>query len=281
MHTPISKSMMRLISLASVLSVLQACMDVAGLPVDRQTSAEHSGASSNRGAAVPARGFEGGRRFSQLADDSLWTLIAAGDGRAVIGLKTPGEPRGVYKSDILISESNIEVAAQSLRAIPGLEILSQDTLLPMLIVRLRDLPTLSRVRKLPFLDYINPDRISGFIFADGTGCTELPWSGSTVYSPSGDVVPYLYGTVIDTWTRSNGAGITIGLVDTGIFVNSQQMRLPYFASGESTSRSIRYLNTGNFTSPYAECSHGTRMAGIMTAPRDGQDQLAWLGVQIS
>ncbi|HEY0025823.1 MAG TPA: S8/S53 family peptidase [Longimicrobium sp.] len=279
MHTNISQSMMRLLILTLELAVLQACVDIAAVPVDRQASAGHGGAVSTGSTAIPPRGSEAGSTFSQMPDDSLWTLIARGDGRAIVGLKTPGHARGVYKSDILIGDSDIQAATRVLQGIQGLEILRRDTLLPIVIVRVQEARTLARIRQLPFVDYVNPDLIPGFTYAGSPGCTEYLWSGDQIYSPSGDIVPAVYSSlgVNNAWTRSNGENITIGLVDTGIFYNSQQLRLPGFTSGASASRSVRYWNTASFPSPWAECSHGTRMSGIMAAPRDGQGPIgvAW------
>lgn len=279
MRASITKSMIGLLRLVPVIAVLQGCMDIAAVPEDRQASAEHSMASSGRSTAIPSRSSDTGSRFSQMADDSLWVLIARGDGRAVVGLKTPGQARGVYMSDILIGDSDIQAATRVLQRIPGLEILHRDTLLPIVIVQVPDAQTLARIRQLPFVDYVNPDLIPGFTFAEPPGCSENLWSGNEIYSPSGDIVPAVYSSlgVNNAWTRSNGENITIGLVDTGVFYNSQQITLPEFKGGASASRSVSYLNTASFTSPWAVCSHGTRMSGIMAAPRDGQGPIgvAW------
>ena len=255
---------------------LAACTDDAQLPSAPRLAAHGTAPDTLR---VPGRGSEPRSTFNQMSDDSLWSQIAAGDGRAIVGLKAPGAARGVYRNHILLGRRGADSAVAALRAQPGVEILSQDTLLPIVFLRLQDRATLARIRRFPFIDYVNPARMRGFTLADGTGCSEDPYGGNTMYSPSGDVLSLHFRNLgIDkAWTRSNGANINIGLVDTGIFETSQQVGPWGFALGESTARSAAYYKTASFSSPYASCSHGTRMAGIMAAPRDGQGPIgvAW------
>jgi hypothetical protein len=75
----------------------------------------------------------------------------------------------------------------------------------------------------------------------------------------------------DAWRRSNGSNKTIGLSDTGIYASSQQM-IERVRTGQSGQRNVTYLATTRYASPFipdGECSHGTRMAGVLTAPMDG------------
>lgn len=263
---------------AGILCLLGACVD-AGLSSDSPAGPLES--ASWIGAAemnVPPRASDRAS-FIHMQDENLWERIAEGNGEAIIGLKAPGSARGVYGSRILVSRDQIDHAVAMLRGRHGVTIVGRDTLLPIAHVRIPDIATLRSIRTLPFIDYINPARIRGFSLADGTGCSEDAWSGSTMYSPSGDVLPVLYDRlgIDDAWKRSSGAGITVGLVDTGIFMYSQQIGLWGFNLGSSTGRNVQYLYTSSFSSPWATCSHGTRMGGIIAAPRDGRGAIgvAW------
>jgi len=72
------------------------------------------------------------------------------------------------------------------------------------------------------------------------------------------------------WSYSSGAGVSIGLIDTGLSSGQGQFTST-FASGASTGRSISFLRISSQASAYDECGHGTRMAGIIAAPWDGQN----------
>ena len=86
----------------------------------------------------------------------------------------------------------------------------------------------------------------------------------------------------EAWTLSSGAGVTVGLTDTGISANQAQL-LSQFATGESTGRTVRLFYLTHLGSAYDTCGHGTRMAGIIAAPRDGRSVggVAWKSNLIS
>jgi subtilisin family serine protease len=73
----------------------------------------------------------------------------------------------------------------------------------------------------------------------------------------------------EAWSLSSGAGVTVGVTDTGISSNQAQL-LSQFATGESTGRTVRLFYLTHLGSAYDDCGHGTRMAGIIAAPRDGR-----------
>jgi subtilisin family serine protease len=72
------------------------------------------------------------------------------------------------------------------------------------------------------------------------------------------------------WSYSSGSGIKIGLIDTGISSGQGQF-VSTFTSGQSSGRTLSLLRISSQASAYDECGHGTRMAGIIAAPWDGQN----------
>jgi subtilisin family serine protease len=97
------------------------------------------------------------------------------------------------------------------------------------------------------------------------------WTGDRQYTASGDIYSQKLTAmnVPSAWTLSSGAGVTIGLIDTGLS-SAQGQFMSTFNSGESSGRTLRlFYITPTFSSAYDECGHGTRMAGIIAAPRDG------------
>ena len=76
-----------------------------------------------------------------------------------------------------------------------------------------------------------------------------------------------------------GAGVTVGVIDTGVNQGQTQLQLPEFTSGMSTGRTLSNLGSHVWSndSPWGQCNHGTRMAGLIGAPRDGRNVvgIAW------
>ena len=82
------------------------------------------------------------------------------------------------------------------------------------------------------------------------------------------------------WAISNGSGATIGIVDTGVDQGVPELNFQ-FATGMSTGRTF----VKEWTKPFMgagqawndTCGHGTRMASVIGAPRNGQGMLgvAW------
>jgi serine protease len=96
------------------------------------------------------------------------------------------------------------------------------------------------------------------------------WSGDRQATALGDVYSERFTAmgIPAAWRHSSGRGMTIGLIDSGISTGQRQF-FEQFATGRSTGRSIRLLHISSMSSPYDECGHGTRMAGIIAAPDDG------------
>lgn len=273
---------------ATFLSILglSACSDtsLAPLPLTPHDEAMAPFRADDR--EVPTRSEERSGTFNDFSDQALWAAIAASEQHAVVGLKMPGRNRGFWKGRILMDRSEWAQARQAVVSQPGITFVSADTLLPTVEIRVRDIVALSRVRKLPFVDYVQPRTVDsglGSIWASGdgtSGCGYNDWSGGLVYTPEGDAysVSMQRMQIHNAWSRSSGSGVHLGLTDTGISSSQPELANPgVFASGRSGGRSIQYLHTANVGDPWDTCGHGNKMAGQMAAPRNGQNAVgvAW------
>ncbi|HEV2149121.1 MAG TPA: S8/S53 family peptidase [Longimicrobiaceae bacterium] len=262
--------------------ILAACADGPGAK-DPVSVDWVSPTSSMSAGEVPSRKSDPKYTFVHMSDDSLWTLVAQGDGTAVVGLKAPGANRGEFQGRVLLTRSERRQGVQALLALPGVTVEQEHGELPIIRVKVTDAASFSLLRALPFVDYAEPARLrSGVSYSTGGwGCSYTLASGRTMYYPGGDVVPVTYGMmgITNAWRRSSGSGKTVGLTDTGIYFSSEQM-VRNVRAGQSGSRRVTYTNSTNYQDPYIGddgCSHGTRMAGVITAPKDdsGPVGVAW------
>ncbi len=230
---------------------------------------------------APPRAQQRPGTFLEETDAQLWPHVAAGGGRAAVGLKAPGRNRGVWRGRVLVGQAEWAQGRAAVAAQRGVTLLRADTLLPVLEVRLDGPEALAAVRRLPFVDYVEPVVVEQALpqFAGVGGCGwGSAWTGDRQLTASGDVYSQRWTAmrIPDAWTLSSGAGVTVGLLDTGISANQAQL-LSQFATGESTGRTVRLFYLTHLGSAYDDCGHGTRMAGIIAAPRDGRSVsgVAW------
>jgi subtilisin family serine protease len=212
-------------------------------------------------------------------DEALWNDVARG-GIAIVGLRAPGKERGVEQGQVVISESEQLRAVALIDNLPGLAVLERDRRLPIVRVRVSELSALKSLRRLPHIDYIEPEidfSVPPSRFFQ-SGCSNSGYGGETRYVSTGDIygpnISYFMG-IERAWDVSSGSGVTIGLVDTGVDPDHPQLN-GAFAAGLSGGRTItKTYRTGSDPNDY--CGHGTHMAGVLAAPRDGSNVLgvAW------
>jgi subtilisin family serine protease len=191
-----------------------------------------------------------------------------------VGLKAAGGVRGTYRGKVLVDRNEKAQGRAAVLAQRGVELVAADELLPMLEVRLADQAALSAIRKLPFVDYVEPvivpQEVSPLAGIGGCGWGST-WTGDRQYTSTNDVYSQKFTgmNIPAAWDYSSGAGITIGLIDSGISSGQGQFTTS-FNSGASSGRTLKLLKIASQPSVYDDCGHGTRMAGIIAAPRDGQ-----------
>ncbi|MGQ0764623.1 MAG: WD40 repeat domain-containing protein [Gemmatimonadota bacterium] len=103
----------------------------------------------------------------------------------------------------------------------GIHLLTADTLLHILKIRLDSRTQLEAVRRFPYVEYVKPGRIVDRNLKSWaeSGCSMSPYSGpgGSTTTPEGDILPwnYLYMEFDKAWTKSNGAEHVANLVPVG------------------------------------------------------------------
>ena len=200
----------------------------------------------------------------------------------IVGLKAPGGARGEFDGKILITRARVASDVLDLKKIGGLAVERVDPTLPQVTIRVTGEATLDEVQAEKYVDYIEPlyqdDELAEF-----PGCAGDPLNAlRQVHTRPGDVVPRSYKPqgILDAWADgATGHGITVAVLDTGVERDQGQVTPRQFTDGMSGGRWVKNLGTRvlGSGSPYSNCAHGTRVAGLIAAPRDGKSTvgIAW------
>lgn len=251
------------------LAFTAACSD--GTPSGPDLDPSLAGA----GQPIPTRQEQRPGTLIEKSDAELWSYVQFSEGRVAVGLKQPGVARGVWRGKVLVDRNQKAQGRAAVLAQRGVLLLSEDELLPVIEVRLADQAALSAIRKLPFVDYVEPVLIQQELpqFAGIGGCGwGSTWTGDRQYTSTGDVYSQKFTAmgIPSAWSLSSGSGIKIGLIDSGISSGQGQFTST-FTAGQSYGRTLTLLRISSQPSVYDDCGHGTRMAGIIAAPWDGQN----------
>lgn len=244
-------------------------------------------------SVAPGGAPSGTARWADQPDSALWQVLIERDTLLAIGIKAPGTDRGVARGRPVVNRGSWLAAISAIARDSGAVLVRADsTHLPVVRVRVKSLPALSRIRRLPFVDYAEPALMRP-VFASGDGCnySESVGSGDGSASSGGGASTYgepliaipsssgapdymaakLRNLYIDrAWAFSTGAGTVLGVTDTGLDTDyPSEFNSSFFATGESVGRWLAYLTLKDHYTPH--CSHGTRIAGIASAPRNGRN----------
>ncbi len=239
--------------------------------------------------------------WSDVSDEIIWSALIHGDSTLSIGYQPMGELNvNARMSEINLSEPSWQEASSAIidEAIAvlkladnklGLEDLSLNahSVLPFMDIKVSTLEMVARLRLLPNVRYLEPLGYEvDFAHDDGgrvessAGCSNdadfgIPTADYTTISPGAKLSwNFDIHNIPEAWNTSTGKGITIGLIDTGLSPDQDNLN-GNFNSGLSSGRSVE--KEGFFVSsfwwwadpdgPDDQCGHGTAMAGVMSAPR--------------
>lgn len=255
------------------LAALAACAD--GAPTGPGSPDLDPALAQSDGEPIPSRRQQRPGTFIEKSDAELWAYVQASGGRVAVGLKAPGAVRGTWRGKVLVDREGKARGRAAVLAQHGVELVRVDDLLPLVELRLASQAALSAVRRLPFVDYVEPVIVPQEApqLAGVGGCGwGSAWTGDRQYTSTGDVYSQKFTAmgIPAAWSYSTGAGIKIGLIDSGLSSGQGQFTTT-FTAGQSYGRTLSLLKIPSQSSVYDDCGHGTRMAGIIAAPWDGQN----------
>jgi serine protease len=154
-------------------------------------------------------------------------------------------------------------------------IIEDDHVLPIITFRLMDKEVITRLFNLENVRYIEPLDYWPANDADRStsGCSPSTYALNdadyTTITPNAKL-PWNFNNhnVSAAWASSQGAGITVGVIDAGLS-SAQPLIGSDFNNGDSNVGRTFTASATLGTSAYTSCSHGTSMAGQAVGPRNG------------
>lgn len=236
-----------------------------------------------------------GKRFSwkESSDHFVWSGIFQGNKLASIGFGNSFD-----RSETPDSKEIENMILQTIEKYEGKKdriLLSSDEFLNQIDVVVEKQETVIALRKLKQIRYLEPadyryfeneNKFSGAAkssSSSGCGYESLALNASdyTTVTPNAKA-PWSFAkhNITSAWSYSTGAGVTIGLIDSGVSSN-QTLLGSSFNNGNSSGRTIIkngvYVDSvwpwsTGFDGSDDKCGHGTSMASAMAAPRNNQGQ---------
>jgi subtilisin family serine protease len=233
--------------------------------------------------------------WSQTSNHFLWSAIFQGNKVASIGF---GNNENDFDRSLTSNHSQIETELLNIiKTYEGKELdkvlISSDAYLNQIDVIIEKQETVIALRRTNLIRYIEPADFKYFsvtnnqkgltntTMSSGSGCgleaSILNASDFTTVTPNAKVPWSFYRhNIPSAWSFSTGAGVTIGVIDTGISPN-QSVFGANFNNGSSSGRTISKFGTyvdsiwpwsSTTDGPNDQCGHGTSMASAATAPRN-------------
>ncbi|WP_294247995.1 S8/S53 family peptidase [uncultured Chryseobacterium sp.] len=237
-----------------------------------------------------------GNRFSwkESSDHFVWSAVFQGNKIASVGFGTSFDREGT--PDNKAAEEEILNIIQQYEGKSDRILLASDPYLNQMDVAIEKQETIVALRKMKNIRYVEPADYRYFENERKTGGTAKSGSSSsgcgfesavlnaadyTTVSPNAKA-PWSFAkhNITGAWSYSTGAGVTIGIIDSG--VSSEQTLLgSSFNNGLSSGRSITkngvYVDSvwpwsSGYDGSADQCGHGTSMASAAAAPRNNQGQ---------
>jgi serine protease len=237
-----------------------------------------------------------GKKFywSEVSTHTLWSAVLKGNNLVTVGF---GKSENDF--DRTKSSNASQMQREILDLIKRYEsdqneklLIAEDPFLNLIDVVISKQETLEALRKNKYVRYVEPADYRYFTFENqgnpednqvqsDSGCgysmSTISTLDFTTITPNAKVPWTFYKHGIpNAWSLSSGAGITIGVVDSGL--SPQQVLLNgSFNSGLSSGRFVQKYGTYvNSIWPWSTttdgvndlCGHGTSMASVATAPRN-------------
>jgi len=235
-------------------------------------------------------------RFSwnESSDHFVWSGIFQGNKIASVGFGSSFD-RSLTPDNKAIEEEILKVIEQY-EGKTERTLLSSDQYLNQIDVVIEKQETVIALRKMKNIRYLEPADYRYFENEQKFGATAKSSSGSsgcgfestalsasdyTTVTPNAKA-PWSFTkhNIINAWSYSTGAGVTIGVIDSGVSPEQTLLGSSFnngLSSGRTISKNGVYVDSvwpwsTGYDGSADKCGHGTSMASVVGAPRNNQGQ---------
>jgi len=225
--------------------------------------------------------------WNEVDDHTLWSAVVHGNNILTVGYGNQGESFSEIKSQRLLNQKAAII--NTVESIEGVqrnkENLIEHDIINVIDVQVQSLETIKTLREQNGVRYLEPNGYNHFEIAQrsSSGCDKSADSinsahYSTVAPNNAQVSWHFYEhNIPQAWNLSTGAGITVGLIDTGVSQSQSLLNSSGFNDGYSNGRYVQKYGTfidsfwwwsNNYDGPHDKCGHGTAMGSTIAAPRN-------------
>ncbi len=230
--------------------------------------------------------------WAKTSDQVLWSATVHGSGILTIGYGDKGESFRTEKNTRLTDSKNA-IVSEIISIEKGTRketLFEDDDVLNVIDVQVKSIETISELRKRNDIRYMEPNAYSFFYseqYPQTRSSSGCGMDGQTLNSNDyrtvapGSLVSWTFDehNIEQAWSYSTGAGVTVGLIDTGVS-QSQPLLGSNFNDGYSNGRTIQKYGTfidsswwwsNNYDGPHDKCGHGTSMGATIASPRNNDN----------
>tara|TARA_R110002072_G_scaffold124085_1_gene259495 strand:+ start:14306 stop:15823 length:1518 start_codon:yes stop_codon:yes gene_type:complete len=228
--------------------------------------------------------------WDNVTDQVLWSATVHGNEILTIGYGSSGESfrTGPNQRLTSIKDAIISEVITSENSTRNQTLIDDDLVLNVIDVSVKNISTISELRERNDIRYLEPNGYSFFTSSgyypqnrSSSGCDKsgqsLNGNDYRTIAPN-SLVSWTFDqhNIEAAWQYSTGAGITVGLIDTGVSA-SQSLLGNNFNDGYSSGRTIQKYGTfidsawwwsNNYDGPNDKCGHGTSMGSTIASPRN-------------
>lgn len=299
----IMKSQLSLIALAATLLIVSCTKDEVEKYENFDINAELISQESDTflnieqiNAYIDKSFYENGTfSWDDAPANVLWSAAVHGRELITVGYGEAGESFRETKSTRLETIQNeiITTVSASENITKSTVKYVSDDILNVIDIQVTSLETIRTLRATPNIRYLEPNGYSfyelkpqqGAPVKSSSGCN---FNGENLLAPDyrtvvpGALVSWTFDkhNIEQAWSQSTGAGITVGIIDTGLSASQPKLGSEFGDGWSINSRTVQKYGTfidspwwwsNNYDGPNDKCGHGTSMAATIAAPRNDEN----------
>jgi len=223
------------------------------------------------------------------SDHMLWSAVYHGNNILTVGYGEKGQSFSEQRSAALetVKDKILKVVENSESYQRGKETVIEHEIINVMDVKVESFETVKKLRKTKGIRYLEPNGYNQYkmttAYKSSSGCSKNGESINTAHyitiTPNNAQVSWHFykHNIPQAWNYSTGAGITVGLIDTGVSQSQTLLNSSGINDGYSNGRFVQKYGTfidsnwwwsDNYDGPHDKCGHGTAMASALAAPRN-------------